>query len=298
MSLKLPDMTQVLQETTRKGAGRRRWQRPVYVDVLRPCNHACPAGENIQAWLAQAQAGQYEKAWQALVEDNPLPSTHGRACYHPCETSCNRGSPDAPISIRGVERFLGDLATDKGWRVPVAPPSGKRVLVVGAGPAGLACAYHPARMGHQAEIRDSAEKPGGMMAFGIPAYRLPRTALRTEIDRITAMPGIALTCGRRVGDVIAQEQGGGFDAVFVAVGAQEANHLNIPAMDGKKMIDAVSLLGQVREGKAPRLGRAVAVLGGGGTAVDAARTAPSRAGSRRGIPSTRRASRALSTATC
>ncbi|HTX96350.1 MAG TPA: NAD(P)-binding protein [Mycobacterium sp.] len=271
--LKLPDMTHVLQETTRKGVGSQRWQRPVYVDLLPPCNHACPAGENIQAWLAEAQAGQYEKAWQTLVDDNPLPSTHGRACYHPCETSCNRGSLDAPVAIHAVERFLGDLAADKGWRVPVARPSGKKVLVVGAGPGGLACAYHLARMGHRAEIRDSAEEPGGMMVSGIPAYRLPRAPLRTEINRITAMAGIALQCGQRVDDVVAEKQKGGFDAVFVAVGAQEANHLNIPAMDGKKIIDAVTLLGQVQEGRAPKLGRAVAVIGGGNTAVDAARTA-------------------------
>ena len=272
-SLKLPDMTQVLQETTRRGVGSQRWQRPVYVDLLPPCNHACPAGENIQAWLAQAQAGEYEEAWRALVDDNPLPSTHGRACYHPCESSCNRASLDAPVAIHAVERFLGDLAADKGWRVSVAPPSGRKVLVVGAGPGGLACAYHLARMGHHVEIRDGAGEPGGMMTFGIPAYRLPRAPLRKEIGRITAMAGIALQCGQRVDDVVAEKQKGGFDAVFVAVGAQEANHLNIPAMDGKKIIDAVTLLDEVQEGKAPKLGRSVAVIGGGNTAVDAARTA-------------------------
>ena len=272
-SLKLSDMTQVLQQTTRRGVGSQRWQRPIYVGLLPPCNHACPAGENIQAWLACAQAGEYEKAWQALVEDNPLPSTHGRACYHPCEGGCNRASLDTPVAIHAVERFLGDLAAEEGWRVPVAPPGGKKVLVVGAGPGGLACSYHLARMGHQVEIRDCATEPGGMMTFGIPAYRLPRAALRNEIARITAMPGIALECGQRVGDVMAEQRNGGFDAVFVAVGAQEANHLNIPAMDGKKMIDAVAVLGEVKEGKGPKLGRAVAVIGGGDTAIDAARTA-------------------------
>jgi len=272
-SLKLPDMTQVLQQTTRKGVGSQRWQRPIYVGLLPPCNHACPAGENIQAWLAHAQAGEYEKAWQALVEDNPLPSTHGRACYHPCEGGCNRASLDAPVAIHAVERFLGDLAAEEGWRVPIAPPGGKKVLVVGAGPGGLACSYHLARMGHQVEIRDCAEEPGGMMTFGIPAYRLPRAPLRDEIARITAMPAIVLKCGQRVDDVMAEQRNGGFDAVFVAVGAHEANHLNIPAMDGKKMIDAVTLLSEVQEGKGPKLGRVVAVIGGGDTAIDVARTA-------------------------
>ncbi|WP_211145706.1 NAD(P)-binding protein [Mycobacterium interjectum] len=266
-------MTQVLQETTRKGVGSQRWQRPLYVDLLPPCNHACPAGENIQAWLTHAQAGEYERAWQALVADNPLPSTHGRACYHPCEGGCNRASLDSSVAIHAVERFLGDLAVEEGWRVPVAPPSGKKVLVVGAGPGGLSCAYHLARLGYQVEIRDGATEPGGMMEFGIPAYRLPREALRNEITRITAMPGITLKCGQRVNNVLAEKHNGGFDAVFVAVGAHEANHVNIPAMDGKKIIDAVSLLGEVKEGKRPKLGRAVAIIGGGGTAVDAARTA-------------------------
>jgi NADPH-dependent glutamate synthase beta subunit-like oxidoreductase len=128
-------------------------------------------------------------------------------------------------------------------------------------------------MGHQVEIRDGAEEPGGMMAFGIPAYRLPREALSKEIARITAMPGITLKCGQRVDDVIAEKRKGGFDAVFIAVGAQQANHLNIPAMDGKRIVDAVSLLGEVKEGKAPKLGRVVAVIGGGNVAMDAARTA-------------------------
>lgn len=273
MSLNLPDMTQVLRETTRKGVGSRRWQRPLYVDLLPPCNQACPAGENIQAWLAHAHDGEYEKAWRVLVEDNPLPSTHGRACYHPCETGCNRASLDTPVAIHAVERFLGDLAADEAWRVPVAAPSGKSVLVVGAGPGGLACAYHLARLGHRVEIREGAEEPGGMMACGIPAYRLPREPLRREVDRITAMPGITLTCGHHVTDVIGEMHTGGFDAAFVAVGAQEANHLDIPAMDGKKLIDAVALLGEVKKGGQPRLGRAVAVIGGGDVAMDAARTA-------------------------
>lgn len=273
VSLNLPDMTQVLRETTRRGVGSHRWQRPLYVDLLPPCNHACPAGENIQAWLAHAHDGEYEKAWRALVEDNPLPSTHGRACYHPCESGCNRASLDTSVAIHAVERFLGDLAADEAWRVPVAAPSGKSVLVVGAGPGGLACAYHLARMGHRVEIRDAAEEPGGMMTCGIPAYRLPREPLRQEVARITAMPGITLTCGHRVEDVAGEMRTGGFDAVFVAVGAQEANHLDIPAMDGKKLTDAVALLGEAKKGRQPRLGRAVAVIGGGDVAMDAARTA-------------------------
>jgi NADPH-dependent glutamate synthase beta subunit-like oxidoreductase len=273
MPLKLPDLTQALQETTRRGSGRIRWQRPRFVAFLPPCNHACPAGEDIQAWLGFAQAGDYETAWRKLVEQNPLPATHGRACYHTCEDACNRTFLDAPVAIHAVERFLGDLAVEKGWRIAVAPPSGKSALVVGAGPAGLSCAYHLARAGCRVEIRDAAAEPGGMMAYGIPAYRLPRDILRKEIARIASLPGITLKSGERVDDVVAAQKDGGYDAVFVAVGAHVSNHIAIPAMDGKRLIDAIGLLGDVERGKSPVLGRVVAVIGGGNVAMDAARTA-------------------------
>ena len=146
MSLVPNDLTPVYQHTIGKGAGAHRWQRPVYVDHLPPCNHACPAGENIQAWLALAQAGDYEQAWRKYMEENPLPGTHGRACYHPCESACNRQFLDQAVSIHSLDRFLGDLANEKGWTMAPGPPTGKRVLVVGAGPAGLSCAYQSATL--------------------------------------------------------------------------------------------------------------------------------------------------------
>jgi NADPH-dependent glutamate synthase beta subunit-like oxidoreductase len=113
--------------------------RPLYVDRLPPCNHVCPAGENIQAWLAEAQAGRYQDAWRILIADNPLPAVHGRVCYHPCEDACNRGAIDESVSIHAVERFLGDLALAANWDFePVRPPTGRRVLIVGAGPSAAA----------------------------------------------------------------------------------------------------------------------------------------------------------------
>jgi len=155
-----------------RGTGPVRTHRPVYVDLLPPCNNACPAGENIQAWLALAQAGQHERAWQALVRENPMPAVHGRVCYHPCETSCNRAEVDTPVSIHAIERFLGDKALEEGWSVtPDAKPTGKRILIVGAGPSGLSAAYHLALRGHVVEIHEAGPLPGGMMHFGIPAYR-------------------------------------------------------------------------------------------------------------------------------
>jgi formate dehydrogenase beta subunit len=266
------DLTRVLQATAQKGAGAMRWQRPVFIDHLPPCNHACPAGENIQAWLAYAQAGRYEEAWHQLVRDNPLPAVHGRACYHPCESSCNRKDLDLTVAIHAVERFLGDLAATQGWQVPVGRDTGKRVLVVGAGPAGLSCAFHLRRLGHRVEVRDAMPEPGGMMHYGIPAYRLPRDDVMKEIARIEGM-GVRIISDHSVDDLSEEMRSGGFDACFVAIGTHAGNHLNIPAADGRQMIDAITMFEAVEAGRAPKLGRVVAIVGGGNTAMDAARVA-------------------------
>ena len=254
-------------------AGPVRTRRPVYLDLLPPCNAGCPAGEDIQAWLAHIQAGRPELAWRDLVRDNPLPAILGRVCYHPCESVCNRVNLDSAVSIHGVERFLGDLALDRGWQFDPPPePSGRRVLVVGAGPSGLSAAYHLARLGHQVEIRDASAEPGGMMRYGIPAYRLPRDVLAGEIGRIAAL-GVRITCGHRVEDLDAERRDGGFDAVFVAVGAHLSKHVEIPAREAGRLVEAVSFLRGVAAGERPVIGRRVAVYGGGNTAMDAARVA-------------------------
>jgi NADPH-dependent glutamate synthase beta subunit-like oxidoreductase len=272
MSLILKDMTPVYKATIAKGTSPTRWQRPIYVDLLPPCNNACPAGLNIQAWLELAQDGRYHDAWLKYMEENPFPGTHGRACYHPCEGACNRQFLDQPIAVHALDRFLGDTAIANGWTVPVKPHTGRRVLVVGAGPAGLTCAYHLRRLGHDVEIRDAGAEPGGMMRYGIPAYRLPRDGLTAEIERIRAM-GVKMTPNYRVTDVLAEQEAGRFDAVFLAVGAQIGNHLDIPSMDGAKMIHALSMLEDVEHGRPPQLGRVVGIIGGGNTAVDVARVA-------------------------
>ena len=167
-----------------------RTERAQYVDRLPPCNHACPAGENCQAWLYEAEDGDegYERAWHKIVEDNPFPAIMGRVCYHPCETSCNRGELDEAVGIHSVERFIGDEAIKQGWSFdPPAESTGKRVLVVGAGPSGLSAAYHLRRLGHEVTIYEAGPMAGGMMRFGIPTYRLPRDVLDAEVDRILAM---------------------------------------------------------------------------------------------------------------
>jgi formate dehydrogenase (NADP+) beta subunit len=267
------DLTPVVDLRLESGTGPFRTRRPIYVDLLPPCNHACPAGENIQGWLAFAQAGEYRKAWETLVADNPLPATHGRVCYHPCETGCNRGQLDAAVSIHAVERFLGDKAKAEGWDfVPAVPSSGKRVLVVGAGPSGLSAAYHLTRLGHSVEIHEAGPVAGGMLQFGIPAYRLPRAELAEEVARIERF-GVKIVLNHPVTDVLAERDAGKFDAVFVAIGAHVAQHVDIPARDAVRVLDAVKLLRDMGTGEAPKLGRRVVIYGGGNTAMDAARTA-------------------------
>ena len=269
---KQSDLTRPPDLTHERRTGPFRTQRPIYRDLLPPCNDACPAGENIQAWLDAAQAGRFEEAWRILTRDNPMPAVHGRVCYHPCEDACNRRYLDQPVSIHAVERFLGDLALESGWAFEPAPPSGKRVLVIGAGPSGLSAAYHLARLGHEVEIHEAGPVAGGMMHFGIPAYRLPRDILEGEVARIAAM-GVTMVFDHKVEDLLAEQEAGGFDAMFVAVGAHLSRRTEIPARDAGGILDAVSFLRGVDAGAPPQIGRRVAVYGGGNTAMDAARTA-------------------------
>ena len=258
----------------RSRAGPVRERRPVYVDLLPPCNAGCPAGENIQAWLAHAQAGRHEQAWRALVADNPLPAIHGRVCYHPCESVCNRADLDSAVSIHAVERFLGDLALERGWAFDPPPArSGKRVLVVGAGPSGLSAAYHLARLGHEVEIRDAGAEPGGMMRYGIPAYRLPRDVLGGEIERIAAL-GVRMTGGpqgRRTSRPSARR----------AASTRSSSRSARTCPSGSTSRRATPAGSSTRcrscaasaSGEQPVIGRRVAVYGGGNTAMDAARVA-------------------------
>ncbi len=250
-----------------------RSRMPVYVDLLPPCNSGCPAGENIQEWLRLVKAGHEEAAWRELVKNNPFPAIHGRVCYHPCEAACNRVELDGSVSIHSVERYLGDLAIEKGWTFEKPRFStGRRVLVIGAGPSGLSAAYQLARMGHEVEIRDSSDVPGGMMRYGIPEYRLPRNVLDAEVARLLDL-GVRIVNNYTVKDLMADQAEGGFEATFVAIGAHLSKRVDIPNRDASKIVDAVTFLRDVASGERPLIGRKVAIYGGGNTAMDAARVA-------------------------
>ncbi len=249
-----------------------RTERPVYLDRLPPCNHACPAGENIQAWLGHAEEGDYEAAWRQIMEDNPLPAIMGRVCYCPCEGACNRVGLDEAVGINSVERFLGDQALMYGWEVEPGTTTGQRVMIIGAGPAGLSAAFHLRRFGHEVTIFDANPQAGGMIRYGIPKYRMPREKLRAEVARIEAM-GVEIKLNTEIDDVLATKQGGQFDAVFLCIGAQLPRRIEIVSDDEIPILDAISVLRDTELDNPSKLTGHVVVYGGGNTAIDVARTA-------------------------
>ena len=246
--------------------------RPVYLDRMPPCNHQCPAGENIQAWLFHAEEGNYEQAWRQIMADNPFPAIMGRVCYHTCESACNRGQVDQAVGINAVERFLGDQALEYGWAIEPGKPTGKRVLVVAAAPAGLSATYHLARLGHAVTVHEASPKAGGMIRYGIPKYRMPREKLNAEIQRIQAM-GVEIRLNTPVTDLRQTLEAGGFDACFLAVGLQQGQQVNIPQTGGLPVLDAISVLRAVELEEPVALHGHVVVNGGGNTAIDVARSA-------------------------
>lgn len=248
---------------------------PVYTNHMPPCNHFCPVGNNIQKWLFLTARGKWQEAWQAIMENNPLPATMGRVCYHPCESHCNRFGFDAEVNINGVERYLGDMALDKNWKIEVnKPKTGKKIMIIGAGPAGLAAAYHLTLMGHKAVIYEANPIAGGTMHTGIPSFRLPRNILNAEVQRIAEM-GVEFIFNHKVTDVLAERDKGKFDAVFIGIGCLKSKEVNLPISGNScKVIQAMDFLTDVEFNRQPEVAdKKVLIYGGGNTAIDAARTA-------------------------
>ncbi len=247
--------------------------------VSSPCQHICPIGTEAPVYIALIAQGRYREAYEAIVRDNPLPSVCARVCHQPCEANCQAGQWGSPIAVRALKRFVMDRALAEGWHPgstpssPPAPPSGKKVAVVGAGPAGLMAGYRLARLGHKVIIFDALSTPGGALAACIPDYRLPKQVLQADIQFIQNA-GVEFRTSVYVGrDVSWDDLCDQFDAVFVAAGAHKSRKLGLPNEDAVGVIDALEFLKQIKLGGAVEIGPHVGVVGGGNTAIDAARTA-------------------------
>ena len=218
-----------------------RYIRPVYVDKTPPCNHACPAGEDIVVQLELMRQGKHRQAWELLARENPFPGICGRVCPHPCESECNRSELGGPIAIHAQERFLADRAAEEGWMLPKpdAPVEG-RIAIIGAGPAGLSCAYQLTLMGYRAVIFDAAETPGGMMRL-IPEYRLPAEVREREIAALLEL-GIEIQACRRLGKDLSYSDLDGYDALFIALGQSLSRDLGVPGEDAAGVIHGIPFL--------------------------------------------------------
>jgi NADPH-dependent glutamate synthase beta subunit-like oxidoreductase len=249
--------------------------RPVYRDKMPPCNNACGTNEKIQGYLDLVKRGKYLDAYALIKEDMPFPSVTGRVCYHPCEQACNRGKYDEAISIRAVERFLGDLGQSLPKDVVKAGPSnGKKIAVVGSGPAGHSAAYQFARLGYAVTIFEKSPKAGGLNRGGIPDWVLPQDILDREIERLVEL-GITIKTNTEVGkDVSWDDLKKNFDACVLAVGLTEANSVRADGEDKTGVIYGLPFLRDIGMGTSKvKLGPRVAVIGGGNTAIDCAREA-------------------------
>jgi len=247
---------------------------PRHIQAPSPCHAACPVHGDIAEWIGQARAGDLRGAWRTLSRHNPFPATIGRVCHHPCERACNRAEHDEALSICRLERWVGDTALAHGWAYePPARARSERVAVVGGGPSGLSAAYHLRRRGYAVTVFEAQAGLGGVMRDGIPAYRLARTVLEGEIDRLVAL-GIEVRCGVRFDDTAALEAlRTSFDAVYLAIGARRRKRLRILDYAQPWVMDGAQFLERASRGAAPALGRRVAVIGGGSAAMDVARSA-------------------------
>ena len=250
-----------------------RLKRPVHRHRAAPCHTACPAGEDAQSYLARLDVGDLQGAWEILVSANPLPAITGRVCHHPCEQACNRGQFDQPIAIHALERFLGDQALVHDWPYPVsAPPaSASEVAVVGAGPAGLACAYHLLRLGYRPVVFEALPEAGGTLRTALPPYRLPREVLDAEVGRLLSL-SIKFQPHTRLGrEIHLDDLRRQYPAVFLGVGAMKPRPWDVDGVVPAALHQGLELLEEwVSVGELPKA-KSVAVIGGGNTSVDIAR---------------------------
>jgi NADPH-dependent glutamate synthase beta subunit-like oxidoreductase/Pyruvate/2-oxoacid:ferredoxin oxidoreductase delta subunit len=248
-------------------------QKPRMQRLIPPCQEACPAGTDIALFVHLAEKGKYAEALSAILLENPFPGVCGRVCFHPCEGGCNRAHHDESVSIQMLERFVANLRsgnTPKLQPVPAKEP--KKIAIVGSGPAGLSCAYFLALIGHYPTIFEARDEPGGVMRWGIPQFRLPKTVLKREIRRILTLP-IELKTGCRIGREITFDALDRFDAVFLSPGAELNALLSLEGDDLAGIWHGGDFLEKINSGKNVSLGQETLVIGGGNTAMDVARSA-------------------------
>ncbi len=270
----MPTVAASLASTLYNKTGSWRYMRPLYVDKMSPCNDACPAGEDIVGYLNLIRQGCYREGWELIMQENPFPGVCGRVCPHPCESQCNRTDLGGAIAIHVQERFLADWAYEKGLRgVPSVSldPSAPSVAVVGSGPAGLSCACQLVRQGYPVTVFEALDKPGGMMRL-IPEYRLPREVLDYEIAAIESL-GVEIRTGLQLGSDLSLDDLKDYQAIFLAVGQSVSWKLGVPGEGATGVLHGIEFLRRLDRGEKPALGSRVAVIGGGNTAVDAARSA-------------------------
>lgn len=266
----LPPASITFSDMSWNRTGSWRYLKPRFVRKFSPCSEACPAGNDVEGFLALAGQGRYEEALAKILEESPFPGVCGRVCYHPCESSCNRKAFDASVSIQALERFLSEYDPPRN---PLPGKSrSKKVAVVGSGPAGLTCAYHLTLIGYEVTIFEKEPVLGGMLRLGIPTYRLPRSILDREIRRILEL-GADVKTGCRVGHDVRWEELLAWDAIFLAVGAHAAASLRIEGETCNGVIAGTAFLHAVNLGSPVSLGPRVGIIGGGNTAMDCARAA-------------------------
>ncbi len=249
---------------------------PTYVHKTPPCQASCPSGEDIRGWLnivrgvekAPKGTEMSEYAFRRSTDANPFPSMMGRVCPAPCQTGCNRNKVEDTVGINAVEQWIGDTALKNGYAFEAGPDSGKRVAIIGGGPAGLSAAYQLRRKGHAVTLFDDHAELGGMAKYGVPGYRLPRTHLDGEINRIIAM-GVEVRTNTRVGrDVSFKDLEAQYDAVLIAIGCKSGRPLPVPGADAPNVISGVAFLEAFNQGRLQTVAGRVVVVGGGDTSVD------------------------------
>ena len=282
--VKKPGLGRLHGRPTMGGATTQSPLRPYFVEKLAPCGGGCPNETKIREILTTlalaekhelSQDDAFREAWHLLIEKNPLPAVCGRVCPHPCEAECNRKEKDGAVAINNVERCIGDFALEREFPLPKLDDTtrSQKIAVIGSGPAGLSCAYQLARRGYPVTVFEAFPRPGGMLRYGIPNYRLPQEILDKEISRIVKM-GVDLKCNTAVGRDIPYEQvQNEYDAIFVGIGAHKGYALGVAGEDAPNVMTGTEFLNRVNCGEKVDVGAKVVVIGGGDTAIDAARVA-------------------------